>query len=139
MKPVLKTACLALVMTLGLVSAFSSNAAEKPKALRVLLVTGDDVEPAHNWREVSQAIRDVLIASQKFEVKVSEDAGVLDARLLRLVVAALGDLLLDDALDQAADEDRERGLERQVHAHREQHRAAGGKKAGVHVSGPDLS
>jgi type 1 glutamine amidotransferase len=52
---------------------------ESPK-LRVLLVTGDDVEPAHNWREVSQAIRDTLISSGRFNVSVCEDAGILESR-----------------------------------------------------------
>ena len=53
------------------------------------------------------------------EARRREDARVLDARLLRLVVAALRGRLRHEALDEAADEDRERRLERQVHADRE--------------------
>ncbi|MBK9139422.1 MAG: ThuA domain-containing protein [Verrucomicrobia bacterium] len=50
-----------LTVTLGC-GAF---AAEKP---RVLIVTGDDVTPAHNWQEVSAATRDILVNSGKFDV-----------------------------------------------------------------------
>ncbi len=61
------------------VSALPSAAAEAANKIKVLLVTGDDVEPAHNWREVSQALRETLVASGKFNVWVCEDAGVLDS------------------------------------------------------------
>ena len=55
------------------------SAAEPVKKLKVLLVTGDDVFPAHNWLEVSQAIRETLETSGKFEVRVAEDTGILEA------------------------------------------------------------
>ena len=64
------------ITLLGPVAMF---AAEKPKQISVLLVTGDDAQPAHNWFEVSQAIRETLVSSGKFEVRVSEDAAVLDS------------------------------------------------------------
>ncbi len=63
------------VLALGV----SVPAAESVKKINVLLVTGDDVQPAHNWREVSQAMRGILADSGKFDVRVSEDAGVLDS------------------------------------------------------------
>ena len=53
--------------------------ADQPKPIKVLLVTGDDVSPAHDWREVSQAVRATLTATGKFEVRVSEDPAVLDS------------------------------------------------------------
>jgi hypothetical protein len=59
--------------------AFPGSSAAPPKQINVLLVTGDDVEPAHNWREVSQAMKDTLLASGRFDVRVSEDAGILDS------------------------------------------------------------
>jgi type 1 glutamine amidotransferase len=55
------------------------SAADSPKKISVLLVTGDDVAPAHNWAEVSQAIKETLLACGKFDVKVCEDAGILDS------------------------------------------------------------
>ncbi len=65
---------------LGLCSfALPNRGAEGAKKINVLLVTGDDVMPAHNWREVSQAIREVLLATGKFDVRLCEDAGVLDS------------------------------------------------------------
>lgn len=54
-------------------------AADAPPQIKVLLITGDDVAPAHNWSEVALATRDILTASGKFDVKVCEDAGILDS------------------------------------------------------------
>jgi type 1 glutamine amidotransferase len=69
---------LLLLLTLcGLSSA--ANAAAAPK-IKVLLVTGDDVAPAHNWAETSKVTRDLLTASDRFEVRVCEDAGILEAK-----------------------------------------------------------
>ena len=70
---------LSMVGLLATVVPGSASAAESAKSIKVLLVTGDDVEPAHNWREVSQALRELLVSTKKFEVRVSEDAGVLDS------------------------------------------------------------
>jgi type 1 glutamine amidotransferase len=64
-------------LSLVIVTPMISTAAAPPK-IKVLIVTGDDVG-AHPWREVSQATRDVLQASGKFEVKVCEDPGVLES------------------------------------------------------------
>jgi type 1 glutamine amidotransferase len=75
---------ISLVLLTTVAFTLPSSAAEGPAKIKVLLVTGDDVMPAHNWREVSQAIRETLVSSGKFEVRVSEDAGVLDS------AAALG-------------------------------------------------
>jgi hypothetical protein len=58
--------------------AVLSGAAAAEK-IRVLLITGDDVVPAHNWREMADATRDVLTGSGKFDVKVSEDLKPLDS------------------------------------------------------------
>jgi type 1 glutamine amidotransferase len=80
-------AVLAIILVpLGLKSA------ESAKSIDVLLVTGDDVEPPHNWREVSQALRDLLVDSKRFKVRICEDAGVLES------AASLGryDLVLLD-------------------------------------------
>lgn len=76
--------CLKLsLLTLTLLAVVTlqplGHAAEATNKIRVLLVTGDDVTPAHNWAEVSQAIKAALVAVGRFEVRVCEDAGVLDA------------------------------------------------------------
>jgi uncharacterized protein len=57
-----------------------SQAAEAAPKIKVLLLTGDDVMPAHNWRETSAATRDLLVASGKFDVVVCEDPGILEAK-----------------------------------------------------------
>lgn len=56
----------------------AATAAPAPKKINVLLLTGDDVG-AHKWREVSEATRTILAASGKFDVKVCEDAGILES------------------------------------------------------------
>jgi uncharacterized protein len=68
--------------SLSLVAALAvppgSDAAEAAKKINVLLVTGDDVG-VHPWAEVSQAIKETLVDTKRFEVRVCEDAGVLDS------------------------------------------------------------
>jgi type 1 glutamine amidotransferase len=67
-----------VTMAMLVAGALSAQAAEQ-KQIKVLLVTGDDVEPAHNWRQVSQALKGVLTTGGKFDVRLCEDAGLLDA------------------------------------------------------------
>jgi uncharacterized protein len=54
------------------------HAAEAIHKIRVLLVTGDDVS-VHKWAEVSQAIKETLESTGRFDVRTCEDAGVLDS------------------------------------------------------------
>jgi type 1 glutamine amidotransferase len=68
-----------LILLTAVALTLPASAAEAPGKIKVLLVTGDDVQPAHNWREVSQAIREILLSSGRFDVRVCEDAGVLDS------------------------------------------------------------
>ena len=53
--------------------------AETPAKLRVLLITGDDVTPPHNWREMADATREVLVSSGRFEVRTCEDPLILES------------------------------------------------------------
>src|ERR1035437_6497768 len=75
----LKAIMISLAGLAVLASTLSCNAAEQPGKIKVLLVTGDDVQPVHNWPGVAQALRDTLLSSGKFDVKICEDAGVLDS------------------------------------------------------------
>jgi type 1 glutamine amidotransferase len=79
MKNLLPKLTITLALLGGLAPASAAPAPEAAKKIRVLLVTGDDVLPYHDWREVSQAVRDTLVASGRFEVRVSEDSGILDS------------------------------------------------------------
>ncbi len=47
--------------------------------IRILLVTGDDAAPSHNWKEMAEATVAVLNESGKFTVKVSEELAVLES------------------------------------------------------------
>jgi len=70
---------LASLILLGVVlSEPLTPAAETVHKIRVLLVTGDDVS-VHKWGEVSQAIKETLESTGRFEVRTCEDPGVLDS------------------------------------------------------------
>jgi len=79
MRNLLGISATALALLTWLAGPSGAAAADQPKRIKVLLVTGDDVDPPHNWREVSQAIRQTLVSTEKFEVKICEDTGVLDS------------------------------------------------------------
>jgi len=57
---------------------FAAEAARGPGKIKVLLITGDDVG-AHNWRQMSETTREILVASKKFDVKVCEDPLILES------------------------------------------------------------
>lgn len=78
-KTFLKLALTSLALLAILPLQTNSDAAEAANKIRVLLVTGDDVTPAHNWAEVSQAIKETLVTTGRFEVRLCEDPGVLDS------------------------------------------------------------
>jgi len=61
-------------------AADAAKPAAKPAKIQVLLITGDDVAPAHNWREQSEATREVLVNSGRFDVKVCEDPLILESQ-----------------------------------------------------------
>ena len=71
---------LVLLMCLTGLRSLQLPAAEPaPAKIKVLLITGDDVAPAHDWAAVSAATRALLNESGRFEVRVCEDAGILNS------------------------------------------------------------
>ena len=60
--------------------AVSLGAASADKPVKVLLIAGDDIGPYHDWRDISESTRDVLVASGRFDVKVSEDPLILESK-----------------------------------------------------------
>jgi type 1 glutamine amidotransferase len=69
---------IALICIVALSFTTTSNAAEKPAQIRVLLITGDDVN-VHPWREMSETTREILVKTEKFDVKVCEDPHILES------------------------------------------------------------
>ena len=64
---------------LSLLAWSSQVRAEEASAkIRVLLITGDDVD-VHPWKETTAAVRKILLDSGKFEVLVSEDLKPLES------------------------------------------------------------
>jgi len=69
-----------LILSLaGVFLAAPAPSAETPKKVKVLLITGDDVSPAHNWMEVAQATKDTLVAAGRFDVDSVGSPGILEA------------------------------------------------------------
>lgn len=77
-KRILGLSVAGLTLLAALALSFVGHAAEGAKKIKVLLVTGDDVS-VHPWAEVSQAIKQTLVASGRFDVRVCEDPGVFDS------------------------------------------------------------
>ena len=69
---------IALICIVVLSSSITTNAAEKQAQIRVLLITGDDVD-VHPWREISETTREILVKTKKFDVKVCEDPHILES------------------------------------------------------------
>jgi len=68
---------IALICVVAL-SFTTTNAAEKPTQIRVLLITGDDVD-VHPWRQMSETTREILVKTGKFDVRVCEDPYILES------------------------------------------------------------
>jgi hypothetical protein len=72
-----------LLATVGLMASAlcgGATAADAPAKIRVLLIAGDDVAPAHDWRDISESTRTVLVDSGRFDVKICEDPLILESK-----------------------------------------------------------
>ena len=74
----MRSSLVALVGLAFLPLASVSPAADAPQKIKVLIVTGDDVA-VHPWHEVSQTVRETLLAVGKFDVRVCEDPGIFES------------------------------------------------------------
>lgn len=73
--------CTSFLALAGLAFATLSpnlRAADAPSKIKVLLITGDDVD-VHHWKETTAAVEKVLASAGKFDVKVSEDLKPFDS------------------------------------------------------------
>lgn len=62
----------------AVILCMGAQAPQKPNLIKILLITGDDVA-VHNWREMSETTREILVGSGKFDVRVSEDPLILES------------------------------------------------------------
>ena len=69
---------LVLVCIVAPVFCGTADAAQKPSKIKALLITGADVN-VHPWREISETTREILVKTDKFEVKVCEDPHILES------------------------------------------------------------
>lgn len=66
-------ACLGLML-----SPLPATAGEAPPPIRVLLITGDDASPAHDWLSCALATRAILQEAGRFEVRTLGGANALE-------------------------------------------------------------
>jgi len=78
MRSVRVWAFVALLAVVCYVAMGAAGQSKQQDQIRVLLITGDDVS-AHQWRVLSETVREVLVKSKKFEVKVCEDPLILES------------------------------------------------------------
>jgi type 1 glutamine amidotransferase len=72
---------LVFIVAIGcLCAGAAAPTADAPKPIRVLVITGDDAAPYHDWREISESTREVLVDSGRFKVKVCEDPLILESK-----------------------------------------------------------
>ena len=76
MKKVFVFAFIAIFVSVGLFA----SAQDKPEAINVLLITGDDVAPYHDWRDIAESTRDVLEKCEKIKVKTCADEFILESK-----------------------------------------------------------
>ncbi len=70
---------MSLLLMVLLVFGWTSGELSAKGKIRVLLVTGDDAAPSHDWKEIAKATTDVLVQSGRFDVKISEEMTVLES------------------------------------------------------------
>ncbi len=76
----MRNLCLMSLALFVVVGGISSFAQEKPEPIKVLLISGDDVAPFHDWREIADSTRKMLESCKKFEVVECEDAYILESK-----------------------------------------------------------
>jgi uncharacterized protein len=69
---------LVLAAMVAMVFCVGAQPAAKPTPIKVLLITGDDVD-VHPWREMSETTREILMNTGRFMVRVSEDPLILES------------------------------------------------------------
>ncbi len=68
-----------LILCLFAAALCGATVAQGADKINVLLIAGDDVAPAHNWREISESTREVLVDSGNFDVRVCETPTILES------------------------------------------------------------
>ncbi len=73
----MRTTLRVFLAVVAVAGAVALQAAQAPGKAKVLIVTGDDASPSHDWLTCSLATRDVLKESGRFDVDVVGGAEVL--------------------------------------------------------------
>ena len=80
MRSVRLIVCAALLVSICFVAVDVTAQPKQKDQIKVLLIAGDDVAPYHDWREISEKTREVLVSSPRFNVRVCEDPLILESK-----------------------------------------------------------
>lgn len=99
-----KTSLLLLGLVVAMVCGASVQGADK---INVLLIAGDDVAPFHDWRDISESTREVLVESGKFDVRVCETPTILESPSALEAADAIVLTMFNKSLPTISDEAKE--------------------------------
>lgn len=91
-------------LCLALACAATSQAADP---IRVLLIAGDDVAPFHDWRDISESTREVLVESGKFDVRICETPAILESSAALEAADAIVLTMFNKSLPTISDQAKE--------------------------------
>ena len=71
-----------LLSVLSCLAVLQVSGQAAPAKIKVLIVTGHDVLPAHDWRKTTPKVREILDETGRFDVRVCEDVGIFESSTL---------------------------------------------------------
>ena len=89
-------------------TAYAEDPASK---IRVLLIAGDDVAPFHDWRDISESTREVLVESGRFDVRICEDPLILESNNALAVYDVIVFTMFNKSVPMITDQAKENLLE----------------------------
>lgn len=99
-----KTSLLLLGLVVAMVCGTNVQGADR---INVLLIAGDDVAPFHDWRDISESTREVLVESGKFDVRVCETPAILESPSALEAADAIVLTMFNKSLPTISDEAKE--------------------------------
>ncbi|MHB8901008.1 MAG: ThuA domain-containing protein [Thermoguttaceae bacterium] len=105
-----KTSLLLAGLALAVLCGTSTAQAAEQEKIHVLLIAGDDVK-AHDWRDISESTRQVLVESGKFDVRVCETPTILESPSALAAADAIVLTMFNASLPTISDQAKENLLE----------------------------
>jgi len=95
------------VMGMAAVVLCAASGVQAADKINVLLIAGDDVAPYHDWRDISETTRDVLVEAGKFDVRICETPTILESPSALAAADAIVLTMFNKSLPTISDEAKE--------------------------------